>query len=394
MPSDLLYHAVHEGLFLFFWSCFSSAFMFVVPYLAVMSVIVFVHEMGHFVAGRLVGAPIQTFSLGLGREVVGFTSASGIRWSLSMIPVGGYVKFLADADATGRVDRKALDAVTPEQRRSLLALKSPAQRSFVYFAGPLANIVFTFLITTIVLCAYGRLDVRAVVGAVVPDSPAVHAGLQAGDVITSINGHPMLYFRDLRDQTIESAGRPLAMSLARKGVGTIQVDVTPAAVSQPGPFGVELNYIVGVQSSTLPEDLVMRRFGVVSAMAESGREVRRISVITFTTIGNIFAGRTPVTALSGPVKIAKVTQVTARDSGILGLVQLTGFLSLSVGLFNLLPIPVLDGGHLVFTFYEVLRGKPLNPKVFDVMLRVGLAFIFFFIFVVTCSDIASLFAVQ
>ena len=354
-------------------------------YAGVLVVVVFVHEIGHYVAGRLVGARIDAVAVGFGRELVGLTDRRGVRWKLCAVPLGGYVRFAGDADASGRPARCA---VVKGQRDMVLALKSVPRRAFVYAAGPAANVVLAILVLAGLAWAFGREDIRPVLKDAVAGSPAAVAGLLPGDEIVAIDGGQVSTFAALRDASQTSGGRPLAVVVRRDG-REVETSVWPRLQERLGLFGRERVYLIGVNIESGPEYRVVTRYDLVGAAEEGVRETWRIARLTVLAVANIVQGRMPLETLSGPVKMVQVTAVTAKVGGIRGLIGLLAVISVSIAMVNLMPIPVLDGGHLFLLALEAMLGRPPSPVALEWCHRVGFAAILGLMCAITVNDVLT-----
>ena len=362
----------------------------VLPYLGILLCVVFVHEMGHYLAGRAVGAGIHSFALGFGRELVGYTDSSGVRWKLCAIPLGGYVKFIGDADPSSKPDRAAIMAVPVAERGGLLASKSVLARALVMASGPAANFVLAAVVLSVYFFSYGRTDLVPRIGFVTPGWPAETAGIKPGDLIVGIDGWPVSTLRAVRDALQDSGGREVLVTVERDGhirAGAI----VPRLRESKGPFGREQNEVLGIEVVTGGANAVVERFGPIGAVNEGLRETWRIASMTVASVANMIEGRIPVATLSGPVKMAQITRITATNAGLRGLVGLLAVISVSVGIVNLLPIPVLDGGHLAMLAIEGLIRRPIPDQVLNVFYRVGFACIAGLVILVTANDLLSLF---
>lgn len=354
----------------------------VLAFLAVMVPVVLVHELGHYLAGRALGCPVDSFSLGFGPEVAGLTSRSGTRWKACLLPLGGYVRFRGDSDAAGWVRREGGDP-------SLLASRPGWQRALVIAAGPAANVLFGVAILAAFLLAFGAPQVRPVIASVAEGSPAAAAGLRAGDVVTSIDGIPASSFRDLSDAVISSGGRVLRIAADRPGASPVAASARPEASLRDGPFGRERRFFLGVTSSADPADASTASFGPAGALARGASEAWRMARLSLVSIADVAVGRVSPQALSGPVRIAGIARVTARDRGLLGIASLIAFISISVAVVNLLPLPVLDGGHLAAIAIEGAIGRPIPARAQEVALRIGAACLAAAAIMVTFNDVMS-----
>ncbi|HVY52783.1 MAG TPA: RIP metalloprotease RseP [Devosia sp.] len=338
-----------------------------------LTVIVFVHEMGHYLVARWNGIAIQTFSLGFGPEVIGMTDRHGTRWRLSAIPLGGYVRFVGDMNAASMPDPNAIAALPPEERKRLFVNKNVWRRIAVVAAGPIANVLFTFLILYALLLGFGRYTLPPVVGSVVDGGVAQSAGLEPGDRIVSVDGFAVRGFEDFQRLVSTAPGRPVTIVLERDGSDRSFV-LTPAIAVEKDPFGNSQRVgRIGVTSLQDPP-ITLYRPGPVEAIGMTTEEIRFIIDRTAAFLGDFFVGRGDVEQLGGPVKVAKVSGEVAT-LGWVALVNLAALLSLNIGLFNLLPVPVLDGGHLLYYVIEAIRGRPLSQKAQEVGYRLGFAIV-------------------
>ncbi|MCC6982245.1 MAG: RIP metalloprotease RseP [Bauldia sp.] len=352
---------------------------FFLPFLLVLSVLVFVHEFGHFIVARWCGVTVKVFSVGFGPELFGFTDRRGTRWKLAAIPLGGYVRFLGDEDESIVGDGGG--ALTPAEREGAFASKNVYQRAAIVAAGPAANFLLAIVIYAGFVAAFGQYHISPMVSSVEPGSPAAEAGLTTGDVVTAVNGRPIEYFSQLQRIVTSSSGIPLDLTVDRGGE-IIQLVATPRPVAvedlgmvmQVPRLGVRAEGPTVHEEFTIPEAL---GFGVTQSW--------EIVYQTCRWIGGLFAGRESLSQVSGPIGIAQITGEVAKE-GLPQLVLLAGFLSVSVGLFNLFPIPILDGGRLVFYVIEAVRRRPLSAKTQDFSLRFGILLILLIMVVALAND--------
>ena len=359
---------------------------YAVPFLAVLTAIVFVHEMGHYLVARWNGIAIKTFSIGFGPEIFGFNDRNGTRWRLSAIPLGGYVQFLGDMSPASVPDAEALAVASPEERRTLFFYKSVWQRIAVVLAGPAANFIFTFVVLYAMLLGLGRFTVPAVIEQVSADSPAQAVGILPGDRIVSVDGYSVKGFSDFQRLIATSPDRQVLVTVDRDS-RILQFEVVPNAVEQTDRFGnVNRIGLLGVGRTTLPEDVEFYRPGPVEAVGMTVSDMVFIVDRTFDFLGDFLVGRGDPEQLGGPVKVAQVSGDVA-SLGWLALINLTALLSLNIGLFNLFPIPLLDGGHLLYYGIEAWRGRPLSRRVQDVGFRLGLAVVFTLMIFTVINDL-------
>ena len=348
---------------------------YVIPFLAVLTIIVFVHEMGHYLVARWNGIAIQTFSIGFGPELFGFNDKRGTRWRLSAIPLGGYVRFVGDMNASSMPDEDFIAKAGPDLAPRLFVNKNVWQRIAVVVAGPIANIIFTFLILYALLLGYGRYTLPPVIDGVTPGSVAEQAGLMAGDRAISVDGFEVRGFEDFHRLVATAPERTVTIVVDRAGQNqTIQL--VPKAEQTTDRFGNPHRIgRIGVVKDVQQSDVQLYKPNPVEAVGMTFEEIRFIMDRTVAFLGDFFVGRGDVEQLGGPVKVAKVSGEVAT-LGIVALINLMALLSLNIGVFNLLPIPMLDGGHLVYYGIEAVRGRPLSQRVQEIGFRFGLALVF------------------
>jgi regulator of sigma E protease len=347
---------------------------YVIPFLAVLTVIVFVHEMGHYLVARWNGVAIQAFSIGFGRELIGWNDKHGTRWKISAIPLGGYVRFAGDMNASSMPDPDAPELQDPELAPRLFVNKSVWQRIAIVAAGPIANVLLTFLILYALLLGYGRYTVPAVIGEVIAGSVAESAGFEPGDRILSVDGYVVRGFEDFQRFVATSPAREVAIEIER-GASKQTLKLTPEPVVIQDRFGNDQRIgRIGVSRDIEQADVELYRPGPVEAVGMTVEEIRFIIQRTGAFLGDFFVGKGDVQQLSGPVKVAKVSGEVAT-LGVIALINLMALLSLNIGIFNLLPVPMLDGGHLLYYFIEAVRGRPLSMRVQEMGFRFGFALV-------------------
>jgi regulator of sigma E protease len=360
--------------------------IYIVPALVVLTAVVFVHEMGHFLVARLCGIRVAAFSIGFGRELVGFDDRHGTRWKLSLIPLGGYVRFEGDENAASIPDPEALAQTPPSERKGLFHFAPLWRRTAVVAAGPAANFLLAVLIFASVFALIGRPHVLPVVDTVMAGSAAETAGFQPGDRIVSVDGERIDSFSELQGIVMLSADETLSVVIERGGA-EMTLTAVPARQEQPDRLGG--THRIGVLGITSGE-FSFERDDPVSAIGAGFAETWNIVDRTMTYIGRLVTGRESAEQLSGPVRIGQISGAVATTGGIAGLIYLTAVLSVSIGLFNLFPVPMLDGGHLLFYLIEAIRGRPLSARIQDLGFRIGFALVIMLFIFVTFNDIANL----
>lgn len=347
---------------------------FVVPFLVVLTVIVFVHEMGHYLVARWNGIAIQTFSIGFGPEIWGFDDRHGTRWRLSAVPLGGYVRFVGDMNAASMPDDAAVADADPELAPRLFVNKTAWQRIAVVAAGPIANLILTFVILYGTLVSTDRYYSPPVVQQVIADTPAEAAGLMPGDRILRVDGYVVRGFSDVSRFIATAPERTVTLVIERSGMQrTLQA--VPRRVVETDARGRAYRVgRLGLSNDIQPEDIFTWRPGPVEAVGATLDEMRFIVDRTVAFIGDFFVGRGDMEQLGGPVKVAQVSEQVARDNPF-DLIGLIALLSLNIGIFNLLPIPVLDGGHLMFYLYEAIRGRPMSQRMQEIGYRIGMSLV-------------------
>lgn len=342
-----------------------------VPFLIVLVVIVFVHEMGHYLVARWNDVAIESFSIGFGPELLGWHDKHGTRWKISAIPLGGYVKFVGDMNVASAPDGEALDDMPPEQRGRLFYYKNVWQRIAIVAAGPAANILFTFVILYGMLLGLGRYTIEARIDGITPDSPAAQSELMVDDVVLAIDGYAVRSFSDLQKIISTSPNRQIPFLIERNG-REVDVQVQTGARMQEDRLGnnTEIGFL-GVSRDATQEEVRFVRPGPIEAIGITIEEIVFIVDRSFKFLGELLVGRGDVEQLGGPVKIAKISG-EAASLGIFSLISLTALLSLNIGIFNLFPIPLLDGGHLVYYAIEAVRGRPLSRQIQEIGFRFGL----------------------
>ncbi len=361
---------------------------YVLPAIAVLMLVVFIHELGHFLVGRWCGVQIQTFSIGFGKELFGFNDKYGTRWRLSLIPLGGYVKFVGDENAASLP--KASQTPEAARDKTLFHNASVWRRVAIVVAGPVANFILAIAIFAVVFATLGRPVTAPRVDALMPGGAAEAAGFLPGDLIVEIDGKAIESFSQIQQIVTLAAGNLLTVIVERDGE-RITLTPTPERREMPdGLGGTQRIGVIGITRNMEDGDLVYKRFGPLQAIAEGVRETGHIIERTMTYVGRLFAGRETADQLSGPIRIVQISGVIWSSGGAPALLHLSAILSVSIGLINLFPIPMLDGGHLVFYVIEAIRGRPVSQRAQEIGFRIGLALVIMLFVFVTFNDIVRL----
>lgn len=358
-------------------------FLTVLAFLLVVGPLVFVHELGHYLAGRWFGVKADEFSIGFGREVAGFTDRRGTRWKFGWLPMGGYVRFAGDMNPASQPSAEWM-ALPPEERAKTFQAKPLWQRAIIVAAGPVTN----FLVAIVILAAFATLngvDRRpAMVGMVSANSPAMTAGLKAGDRITAIDGRAMNRFEDLFDYVAMRPDAQIAIDFERNGT-PMHASATIRRTVETDPFGNKNERgLLGIGPP--PPEFV--RVGLFEAPFVAVAQTARIVRTTVDGLVQVITGRLSVQNLGGPVKIAQISGQSLA-MGPEGFVYLLAFVSINLGFINLLPVPVLDGGHLLFYAVEAIRRRPVEPRVMEWAYGGGLVAILALLLLVTFNDLGG-----
>ena len=357
----------------------------VAVYLAVIGVLVFVHEFGHYFVARLCGVRAEAFAIGFGRELAGWTDRQGTRWRLGWLPFGGYVKFAGDADASSR-PAADIEATPAAERSGLFHFAPLWKKAAITAAGPATNFLFAILIYAAFFALFGKVVMPAVVDQVQPGSPAAIAGLRHGDRIVSVDDEPTPQFRDLQDRTAINVGEPMRLGIVRDGVART-VAVTPRLVEERDPFGNRAKIRrIGVKP-VLQQAVVA--VPVLQLVPTAMHQVATVVRAQIAGIGQIVTGKRSIKEMGGPVKMAQMTgQVAAL--GWLSLVEFVAFISINLGFINLLPVPMLDGGHLFLYALQALRRRPLGARVQELAFLSGFAVLVSLMVVLTWNDLGAI----
>lgn len=358
-------------------------------FLFVITVVVFFHELGHFSVARFFNVTVETFSIGFGRSVAKWTDKNGTEWKIGWLPLGGYVKFLGDENGASVPDREVLERLSPEQRANAFQNKPLYQRALVVAAGPIANFILAIVIFSGVLMLLGQATVLTTVGKVTPGAPAAVAGIHTGDVITSVNSVKVETFDALVKAVRAQRTNDMAIGFIRQGE-PMTVHVKPRVIKADDLYGDSVKFVgIGVQPAFTESNARYMPVGPVAAIKGAAEQTWFVADTSLTYLWRIVTGHSSSDQLTGPLGMASVSK-QAASAGFMSLLQLAALLSVSIGLINLFPVPILDGGHLLYYGCEAVLGRPLGEKAQDVGFRLGLAAVLGLFVLATWNDLVRL----
>lgn len=373
---------------------------YLLPFVVVLSVLIFIHECGHYLVARFFGVRVEVFSIGLGREIVGWTDSHGTRWKISLLPIGGYVQMFGDADAASATAAKGVEEsgrirpLTEQEKRESHHHQSVGRRAAIAFAGPAINFIFAILLMTGLFAVHGQSFTAPVAAAVVEGGAADKAGIRPGDKIIEINGTSIQKFQQIVNHVSVGLGSDLSVKILRStGKGQwsnkpISLRLTPAIIDQTDRFGFKHQVgRIGISSAAGQSEAVSHTLG--SAFVAALTETWNISAGTLKAIGQMILGTRSADELGGVLRIGAYAGEFAQQ-GVVALILFTALLSVNLGLINLLPIPILDGGHLVFYALEAIKGGPLGEKFQERALQAGMAFLLAIMIFATWNDLSQM----
>lgn len=353
------------------------------PFFAVLVVVIFIHELGHYLVGRWCGIGVKAFAIGFGPELFGWNDKRGTRWKLCAIPLGGYVKFVGDVGATSAPDSDSLTHLPAEERAVAFQAQALWKRALTVLAGPVANFLLAIVLLSGFFYVYGKNVADPVVASVRDGSPAAEAGLQPGDKFVSLQGKPVASFADVQRVVTGAVGVPLDFVFERDGE-EFAVVLTPVEFSQDDGLGNTAKFgIIGVGADRDRSNLRREYLSPVASVAAAVDETVHTIQRTMSFLGRLVQGNEDRCQLGGPVKIAQMAGAAA-DQGLNWLISLTAMLSIGIGILNLMPVPPLDGGHLAIYAAEGIARRPLPERVTEMFYQVGffavlalMAFVFY-----------------
>ena len=360
-----------------------NIFLTVLAFLTLIGTLVVVHELGHYFVGRWFGVKAEKFSIGFGPQIWGRLDRRGTLWRVGALPLGGYVQFAGDMNPSSQAD-ESWKALPEKERNETFQSKTLWQRALIVFAGPAVNFILAILIAMGFLLAFGKSVTPPVIDVVQPDSPAAVAGIEPGDRIVKLNGRDIETFDEMASEIVMIPNEKVVLEIDRRGQRLV-TETTTAVVEEVDRFGNKYRIgRIGIGASK-PE---IRPVGIIEAPVAAVEQTYNILRQQMIGLGQIISGRRSVKELGGPLKIAKVSG-EAMSLGILTFISLAALISINLGFINLLPIPMLDGGHLLLYAVEAVRRRPATPQVQEWAFRAGFAMLVGFMIMVTFNDLAS-----
>ena len=363
---------------------------YIIPFLILITIVVFIHEYGHYYFAKRYGVGVTDFSIGFGKEIFGWNDKSGTRWKICWIPLGGYVKFFGDRNVFSQSEQQeVINSYKEEDRQKLFILKPLYQRSIIVAAGPLANFVLAILIFILINMFVGKDMTPAVITEVQPESPAYMAGFKKQDKILSIDKNKVESILEVSTFINTSTSDTIDFIILRNN-REITLTVKPNLVDAKDSLGNSVKRrMIGIKLSPLTDNFQKQRLGPSKAIYYSLKEVWFVSVTSLNYVAQMILGSADTSQLGGPIRIAKITGQVA-EYGIVPFFSIMAYISISLGLINLFPIPMLDGGHLMFYLIEKILGRPLSQKTQEGFFRIGLFLLFSLMFFVTFNDLKDL----
>ena len=360
---------------------------YIIPFLVLILVVVFIHEYGHYYFAKRYGVGVTDFSIGFGKEMFGWNDKSGTRWKVCVIPLGGYVKFFGDRNVYSQADNeKIIKEYSKEDQNKLFVLKPLYQRALIVFGGPLANFLLAILIFFSVYTFAGKDFTPAVINEVQKDSPAMVAGLKDNDIVVSIDGNEVKSIMEVSKYIMMSTDEFINFTVNRYDQD-LTFKVKPNIVEGEDNLGNKISKrMVGIKLGAYNNEVNHIKLGPAKALFYAVNEVYYVSTSSLKYIGSMIMGNGDTSQLGGPIRIAKISGQVA-EFGILPFISLMAYISISLGLINLFPIPMLDGGHLMFYSIEKILGRPLSQKTQEGFFRIGLFILLSLMFFTTFNDL-------
>ena len=365
-------------------------FDFILPFIALILVVVFIHEYGHYYFAKRYGVGVTDFSIGFGQEIFGWNDKSGTRWKICWIPLGGYVKFFGDRNVFSQADQeKLIKKYNEEDRKKLFVLKPLYQRVLIVFGGPLANFLLALVIFFSIYTFIGKDFTPAVINEVQSDSPAMVGGLKQNDVILEIDGNEVQSIMDVSKYIMMSTDDFIDFKVKRS-YDELLLKIKPNIVLSEDNLGNKINKrVVGIKLGAQNNEINHVKLGPAKAIYHAAHEVYYVSTSSLKYIGAMIFGKADTSQLGGPIRIAKISGQVA-EFGLLAFISMMAYISISLGLVNLFPIPMLDGGHLMFYAFEKVLGRPLSQNTQEGFFRIGLFILLSLMVFTTFNDLKDL----
>ena len=363
---------------------------YIIPFIVLILVVVFIHEYGHYYFARRYGVGVTDFSIGFGKEIFGWNDKSGTRWKICWIPLGGYVKFFGDRNVFSQADQeKLLAKYNEEDRQKLFVLKPLYQRALIVFGGPLANFLLALVIFFSIYTFVGKDFTPAMIAEVQKDSPAMVGGLKQNDIILEIDGNKVESIMDVSKFIMMSTDNLIDFKVKRS-YDELILKIKPETILGEDNLGNKINKrIVGIKLSAYNNEINHVKLGPAQAVIHAAHEVYYVTTSSLKYLGAMVFGKADTSQLGGPIRIAKISGQVA-EFGLLAFVSMMAYISISLGLINLFPIPMLDGGHLMFYAFEKILGRPLSQKTQEGFFRIGMFLLLSLMFFTTFNDLKDL----
>lgn len=362
---------------------------YVLPFLVLLGILVFVHELGHFWVARLLGVKVDEFSIGFGKELWGRTDRKGTHWKIAAVPLGGYCKFFGDEDAASAAESEKLKDLSDEEKKHVFQFLPPFKKILIAVAGPAANYLFAILVFTSIFMALGKMDFPPVVGSVIKGSAAEQGGIQANDRILTINGHKINNFKDINYEVTLAVDGKADVVLLRDGTEK-EISLNLVPVEMKNSDGTTTSQVMlGVKSLSIME-VDHERLGFFAALHDASVETADITMATLRGVGQMITGKRGGEDVGGIIRIAEMSGDITKQNGILDFVVFMALLSINLGLINLFPIPMLDGGHIVINLIELVTRRELGVKFKEILFKTGFALIMALMIFATWNDVVRL----
>ena len=363
---------------------------YILPFIVLILVVVFIHEYGHYYFAKKYGVGVTDFSIGFGKEIFGWNDKSGTRWKICWIPLGGYVKFFGDRNVFSQADQeKILKKYNEEDRQKLFVLKPLYQRVLIVFGGPLANFLLALVIFFSIYTFVGKDFTPALINEVQKDSPAMAGGLKQNDIILEIDGNKVKSIMDVSKYITMSTADVIDFKVKRS-YDELMLKIKPNIVLSEDNLGNKINKrMVGIKLGAYNNEINHVKLGPAQSIYYAANEVYYVSIASLKYLGGMIIGKADSSQLGGPIRIAKISGQVA-EFGVLAFISMMAYISISLGLVNLFPIPMLDGGHLMFYAFEKILGRPLSQKTQEGFFQIGMVLLLSLMFFTTFNDLKDI----